>query len=212
MKKIAIAVLIILMASLIFCLLLNAERKDAARAFGDVIDLYSVEEYAPHRWRLAAPDETAWVAFDNMSIAMVVDADPFIAAGADLSKLGNVAEHYLNQGEESIYFPSPSFDMLNQHIKDSPTAQFEHDLKALRKYISFNKATGSYSLSCGEGNTFEWAQDINGAHSDIVFALNPEPLIAAGVDPENVEGWDYVQVFIEINGKTEQVWRFQKTV
>jgi hypothetical protein len=45
---------------------------------------------------------------------------------------------------------------------------------------------------------------------DIVFVLNPEPLIAAGVDPEKVEGWTYAQVPIEENGKTTQVWKLLK--
>jgi hypothetical protein len=45
---------------------------------------------------------------------------------------------------------------------------------------------------------------------DIVFVLNPEPLIAAGVVPENVEGWVYAQVPVEENGKTEDVWKFLK--
>lgn len=45
---------------------------------------------------------------------------------------------------------------------------------------------------------------------DIVFVLNPEPLISAGADPEKVEGWVYTQVEVEENGKTEQVWKFLK--
>jgi hypothetical protein len=65
---------------------------------------------------------------------------------------------------------------------------------------------------------FEWAKDMvaNGYDNsvqdkDIVFVLNPEPLIAAGVDPEKVEGWACAQVPIEENGKTIQVWKLLKS-
>jgi len=34
---------------------------------------------------------------------------------------------------------------------------------------------------------------------DIVFVLNPEPLIAAGVDPKAVDGWVFARVPVEID-------------
>jgi hypothetical protein len=52
--------------------------------------------------------------------------------------------------------------------------------------------------------------DNSNQDKDIVFVLNPEPLIAAGVDPEKVEGWAYAQVPVEENGETTQVWKFLK--
>lgn len=49
---------------------------------------------------------------------------------------------------------------------------------------------------------FEWAKDTKQNEHDIVFTLNPE----------KIEGWNYVQVSVEANGKTEQLWGFQKMV
>jgi len=64
---------------------------------------------------------------------------------------------------------------------------------------------------------FEWAKDMkvnwydnSNQDKDIVFVLNPEPLIAAGVDIEHVDGWAYAQVQVEENGKMEQVWKLLK--
>ena len=74
-----------------------------------------------------------------------------------------------------------------------------------------------YGVILGDGNMFEWAKDMltNGygnsvQDKDIVFVLNAEPLIAAGVDPNNVEGWVYAQVLVDTNGRTEQAWKFLK--
>ena len=64
---------------------------------------------------------------------------------------------------------------------------------------------------------FEWAKNLStnsatgeNQDKDIVFVLNPEPLIAAGVDPEKVEGWVYAQVAVEENGQTVEVYKFLK--
>ena len=95
MKKIIFISLIALMVFLSSCSFFSTEQKDSIRAFGDVIVLYPVEEYEPNRWKINSPDGAACFAFDNMSVSMAVDATPFIAAGADLSKLGNVGEHNL---------------------------------------------------------------------------------------------------------------------
>jgi len=74
-----------------------------------------------------------------------------------------------------------------------------------------------FSISLGEGSHFNWAQDMsvnNETNSkqdrDMVFSLNPEPFISAGVDPDNIEGWSYRQVDMHIGGKTIKVWKLIK--
>ena len=58
-----------------------------------------------------------------------------------------------------------------------------------------------FGVKLGGGNMFEWAKDLEinvttkqAQDKDIVFVLSPEPLIAAGVDPQKVEGWLYSPV------------------
>ena len=41
---------------------------------------------------------------------------------------------------------------------------------------------------------FEWAKDMASNDKDIVFVLNPEPFIAAGVDPSKIDGWIFAKV------------------
>lgn len=72
-------------------------------------------------------------------------------------------------------------------------------------------------MNLGDGNLFEWAKDMKTNRStnenqdkDIVFVLNPEPLIAAGVNPDKVKGWVYTTVKVDIDGKPTDVYKFLK--
>ncbi|MDR0876139.1 MAG: hypothetical protein LBN12_08025, partial [Clostridiales Family XIII bacterium] len=126
-------------------------------------------------------------------------------------------EHNIRPGEVSIYFMSAGLDMLNQNVEADPLKQFESNAKGLRDSIGYHTALDHYNVMLGDGNMFEWAKDfsVNGQtkenqDKDIVFVLNPEPLIAAGVDPEKVDGWAYAQVSVEIDGKAADVYKFLK--
>jgi hypothetical protein len=55
--------------------------------------------------------------------------------------------------------------------------------------IGHHAAMDHFGISLGEGNAFEFAQDIGDNEADMVFALNPEPFRAAGADLEKIEGW-----------------------
>jgi hypothetical protein len=46
-----------------------------------------------------------------------------------------------------------------------------------------------YGVNLANGNLFEWAKDMNTNDKDMVFVLNPEPFVSAGVKPDNIEGW-----------------------
>jgi opacity protein-like surface antigen len=209
MKKaflVGIALLALLLSA---CSALDVVQTDAIRAFGDVLEVFPAEEYEPNRWKLTAPGGGAWFLLDNMNFDLVVDAAPFVAAGADLAKLENVGEHNINPGKDSIYFSSPGFDMLNMNGKDTAMEQFKADIPCVREYLGYHAEMDHYNLDMG-GAVFEWAKDMSANDKDIVFALDPEPLIAAGVDPEKVEGWVYTQVPVMRDGKPAQVWKFLK--
>jgi len=49
----------------------------------------------------------------------------------------------------------------------------------------------------GDGSLFEWAKNLNTNDKDIVFVLNPEPFIMAGVDPNSIEGWTFTKVPVD---------------
>jgi hypothetical protein len=45
---------------------------------------------------------------------------------------------------------------------------------------------------------------------DIVFVLNPDPWIAAGVDPNAVDGWAFAKVMVDVEGKPAEVDKILK--
>lgn len=78
-----------------------------------------------------------------------------------------------------------------------------------RERLGYHAEMDHYNVNL-DGAMFEWAKDLAANDKDIVFALDPEPLIAAGADPEKVEGWTYAQVPVMRDGKAAQVWKFLK--
>ncbi|MDR3271074.1 MAG: hypothetical protein LBT32_06180, partial [Peptococcaceae bacterium] len=96
-------------------------------------------------------------------------------------------------------------------------SSFEHIVNQYRTAIGYHTSLDHYNVNLGDGNLFEWAKDLrtNGTSQedqdkDIVFVLNPEPLIAAGVNPEQIAGWAYAQVTVDVDGKPTEVWKLLK--
>jgi hypothetical protein len=71
---------------------------------------------------------------------------------------------------------------------------------------------GGWELTAPDGSVyFLWNSGSNGKQDkDLVFVLDPQPLITAGVDPHKVNGWSYSLVRQHINGRYIDVWRFVK--
>ncbi|MDR3051805.1 MAG: hypothetical protein LBU67_08815 [Oscillospiraceae bacterium] len=181
-------------------------------------------------WALSAPDDSArFIWSEDYSkaplhdVMLELDAQPFLDAGLDPDKLPDNYAFY-----ESDTTGGMGGKMLMVGTKlgsdkpaysGSPTAlaAYEQIVTKYRDSINYHASLDHYGVKLGDGNMFEWAKDMktNGYDNsvqdkDIVFVLNPEPLIAAGVDPEKASGWAYAQVSIEENGKTTQVWKLLK--
>jgi hypothetical protein len=68
-----------------------------------------------------------------------------------------------------------------------------------------------YGVNLGNGNLFEWAKDMNTNDKDMVFVLNPQPFLDAGVDPARIEGWTFTKVPVDDeNGKPVEVDKILK--
>ncbi|MDR2502698.1 MAG: hypothetical protein LBC78_05565 [Oscillospiraceae bacterium] len=207
MKKFIVPILLISLM-LTSCSSLDVVQKDAARAIGEVLtELPAIQTEGG--WRLTSPDGLAVLNFDQGGVQLVAVSAPFAAAGLDTEKLDNADEN-------GIYF-AQDFLMLGRGVSGDAGGDFAKMLAAGRDALNYHTALDHYGVKLGDGNMFEWAKDMNVSgydnsvqDKDIVFVLNPEPLIAAGVDPEKVEGWVYAQVEVEENGKTAQVWKFLK--
>jgi hypothetical protein len=172
-------------------------------------------------WSLSAPDGTArfiWSKDYSKSpihdVMLELDSKPFTDAGLDTAKLPanyNAYDGMLMVGTKL------GNDALTYNGEATPLKSYEQIVNKYRASIGYHTALDHFGVKLGDGNMFEWAKDlsrntVNNADQDkdIVFVLNPEPLIAAGVDPAKVEGWAYLQVTVDENGKTEQVYKFLK--
>ncbi len=198
-----IAISLLLTAVLTGCAALDVVRSDSVRAFGDLLAVLPAEGETDG-WSLTAPDGGARFAWDNQGVSMTVDIRPFIAAGLDTAKLENRVV-----SNDMLFFFAPGFNMLNLDEQTDPLKQFEKDLGFLSGYLGYHMEMGHYTLEW-DGAAFEWAKDISGNDKDIVFALDPESLIAASVDPEKVEGWAYSKVSVHVDGQSAEVWKLLK--
>jgi hypothetical protein len=193
------------------CSDLDVVKSDAVRSFGDILKILPAENPKgdSSEWVISTPDSAAWFHWKNQEIKIIVDAQPFVFAGLDLSKLENGVVR-----ENMLVYSSP---LSNAPERDVPLKLFEKNAEFFRASLGYHPEMDHYNITIGNGNIFEWAKDFvtnsktgNSQDLDIVFALNPEPLIAAGVSTEKLEGWTYTQVPVDIDGKPTKVWKILK--
>lgn len=177
-----------------------------------VTDVTTDEMYGG--WSLAAPDNTARFILSSdfktsapQDVLMETDAQPFVDAGLDTSKLpaGMFADGKIIVGRElgDAAFPDSA--------KASAIASYQELIRLNRNVLGYHMTLDHYGIDLGDGNKFEWAKDLRANDKDIVFVLDPQVFIDAGVDPAKVTGWVFAKV--EMNddtGKPVSVDKFLK--
>ncbi len=178
-------------------------------------------------WALAAPDNSVrFIWSEDYSRAPIhdvmleLDAQPFLDAGLNSEKLPDnysLYESELTGGMVLMVGRKLGNDKLTYSSSPTPLSAYQQLADKYRDAINYHTSLDHYGVMLGDGNMFEWARDMttntfdkSNQDKDIVFVLNPEPLIAASVNPEKIEGWKYAQVEAEVNGKKTQVWKFLK--
>ena len=229
----AVAASLVVAVSLTACNSLDVVGKQSITSFDAVLKTIPDKVQADELnvgWALTSPDDSVrFIWSEDYSVAPLHDvmlefgAQPFIDAGLDSEKLPNNYVFYEGDAMGSMGSKmlmvgiNLGSDKLTYSGDPTPLTAYEQIVNKYRDSINYHTTLDHYGVKLGDGNMFEWAKDMktNGydksvQDKDIVFVLNPEPLIAAGVDPEKVEGWVYAQVPIEEGGKTTQVWKFLK--
>lgn len=152
------------------------------------------------------------VDLDKPDGEFVFDAAPFVAAGLDVAKLPATdgIKYELEDGKFMVHFELGA-DKFSPEAKKSIGATFAELVKFQRTRIGYHEKLDHYGIKLGNGNMFEWAKDMSTNDKDIVFVLNPEPFIAAGVDPSKIEGWAFAKVETKDDaGKAIQVDKLLK--
>lgn len=165
-------------------------------------------------WALTAPDGSARFIWSKdyssgtpHDVMLEFDAKPFIDAGLDVSKLpaGMIIEDKIMVGT------ALGDEELTYDGEITPLASYEKIVELKREQIKYHADLDHYGIDLGDGNVFEWAKDMETNDKDIVYVLNPQVFIDAGVNPENVEGWIFAKVKVmDEDGKPIEVDKFLK--
>jgi hypothetical protein len=166
-------------------------------------------------WSLAAPDNSVRFIWSKnyaesplRDVMLEFDAAPFIAAGLVPERLPGNFTFYEGR---LIVGTKLGTEQLKYRGEAAPLASYEQLVRLKREAVGYHMALDHYGVSLGEGNLFEWAKDMSVNDKDIVFVLNPEPFIAAGVNPNAIEGWAFAKVTVDDeNGKPIQVDKILK--
>jgi opacity protein-like surface antigen len=172
-------------------------------------------------WSLNAPDGSVrfiWAKDYSQSplhdVMLELDAAPFVSAGLDTDKL---PDNYAAYDGMLMVGTKLGIEKPVNEGEATPLAAYEQIVNKHRSFINYHMDMDHFGVKLGGDNMFEWAKNMEtntvknqNQDKDIVFALNPEPLIAAGVDPEKVEGWVYAPVSVMEGAKTLEVYKFLK--
>jgi len=167
-------------------------------------------------WSLAAPDGSArfiWSKDYSKSpmhdVMLELDAQPFLDAGLDTSKL---PESFAVYDGKLMVGTKLGKDAFTYQGEATPLASYEQIVAKYRDTVGYHAALDHYNVNVGGGNLFEWAKDMGKNDKDIVFVLDPAPFIAAGVDPGAVAGWVFAKVPVDVNGKPTEVDKLLKPI
>lgn len=160
--------------------------KYSVTSFDDVLKIADVTlDSQLSEWSLNAPDGSARFIFSADFNATTVhdvmietDAQPFIDAGLDVNKLpdGVFKEGRIMLGQ------SLGDQTFSENAKSTAIESFKELVKFSRDSLGYHEAMAHYGIDVGNGSKFEWAKDLTANDKDIVYVLDPEIFINAGVD------------------------------
>jgi hypothetical protein len=221
MKKLIITGLVLILAlSLAACQATDVVGKYAVTSFEAVLNKIPdkiTSDEVNNGWSLASPTGERFVWSKDFSkegnpdIMLEFDAKPFINAGLDVNKLPKETYLYLEDMNVLMVHSELGNEKFTYTGEAKPLDSFKKLVETNRESIGYHAALDHYGVAMGNGNMFEWAKDMSTNDKDIVFVLNPQPFIDAGVDPAKVEGWAFAKVEVmEDGGKKVEVDKLLK--
>ena len=218
MKKKSILIPVLLVATVIFAgctSQLDVVADKSISSFESVINELPIEaDSEDSSWILTAPDNSAkflwskdFSSTTDYDVKLEFDSQPFINAGLDISKLPEGAIY----GDKIILGTDLSDEKSTYNGEATPLDSYKKIVEKSRDSIGYHAALEHYGIDLENGNMFEWAKDISTNDKDIVFVLNPQMFIDAGVNPQEVEGWVFAKVeTMDKDGKKIEVDKFLK--
>lgn len=148
-------------------------------------------------WSLTAPDGEARFLWSkdfsktaSKDVILEIDAQPFLDAGLNPDRL----PESMFQGDKIVVGTNLGDEAVSYSGEAAPIASYQKIVDLYRDNITYHMALDHFGVNLMDGNMFEWAKDMATNDKDIVFVLNPQPFIDAGVDVASVDGWVYAKV------------------
>jgi hypothetical protein len=193
----------------------------AIKSFGSMLEALPFQPVADDDmkvWILPSPDGEAafWWRKDaddmrTYDVFLCFDAEPFVNAGLDLDKLPKEMKEMLDERGRLMVGAKFSKEPLVYEGEVTPLTSFEQIVKLDRDSVGYHAALDHYGVTVSDGSLFEWAKDISTNDKDIVFVLNPQVFLDAGVDPAKLEGWAFAKVPVEdARGRKYEADKFLK--
>lgn len=168
-------------------------------------------------WALKSPTGERFVWSKDFSISanpdlmMEFDAKPFLDAGLNISKLDKTIYFHDEMTNKLMVHSELGNEKFNYDDNTKPMDTFKEIVRTHRDSIKYHEKLDHYGIAFGGGNMMEWAKDLTTNDKDLVFVLNPQAFINAGVDPNKVNGWIFAEVEIKDDqGKVELVDKLLK--
>lgn len=200
-KKILLtAFSVIIMVGLAACSKLDVIGDQSIKSFDAVLNEVGDnvnEDTAFGGWSLESPDGDVRLVWSkdfskttSYDVYLELNAQPFLDAGLDTAKL----PEGMLVGEKLILGTDLGNNGLTYNGDATPLASYKKIVELYRYNITYHAALDHFGIDLTNGNMFEWAKDMTTNDKDMVFALNPEVFINAGIDPNHIEGWVYAKV------------------
>lgn len=131
---------------------------------------------------------------NKADFAMVILAEPLISAGLDVEKLDKNVWLFEEAGKDTMGMEQPARLILPYDISDTKmtTNSSSDAMKALldadADNLKYHEDKQHYVLNLGNTNEAIWTEQLGLNDSDMVFVLDAEPLITAGLDINKLEG------------------------
>ena len=166
-------------------------------------------------WALASPGGERFLLAQSFEatpdVMLEFEAAPFKKAGLDVAKLPAEIYSYDPQGDRITVKGEIGNKKFDANASGALVDTFRQVVKNNRTAVGYHMELDHYGIELGNGNMFEWAKDLATNDKDMVFVLNPQPFIEAGVDPNAVEGWVFAKVpMMDANNKPVEMEKLLK--
>jgi len=212
-----LVLMIIVGALLVFtsCSALDVVARGAEKGFSAMLShVQATHNAAAQEWEIASPGSEIFSMADSYNtpadFRITFQAAPFLTAGLDPAKLP--VDFVFDAATQNLVL---TFDIADKQLQPESAATPLALLKALiatdRKAIGYHEALDHYGIALGGGNMLEWAKNQTTNDKDLVFVLNPEPFLKAGLDVLRLTDWIFAEVpVMDAKGKKINVPKLLK--